>query len=75
MEITTKYDIGDQIWFIHDNKAQGAKVQGIRISVCDESLKEKNKDGCVEVEYDWWDGRYMSENMLFKTKTELLNSL
>lgn len=75
MEITTKYDIGDQIWFIHDNKAQGAKVQGIRITVCDESLKEKNKDGCVEVEYDWRYGPDLPENMLFKTKAELLNTL
>lgn len=34
MTISTKYDIGDMVWFMHDNICVLKKVENINIDVC-----------------------------------------
>ena len=62
-----KYDIGEKVWFISDNKVQALDVTGVRFSV-------ESADGCkVEyiLHYDW----HQPEEKLFRSKKELLESL
>ena len=33
MTISTKYDIGDMVWFMHDNRCVLKKVENINIDV------------------------------------------
>lgn len=65
MTISTKYDIGDILWFIYNNKCQSKKVENIKIDVCD-----------MYIQYIF-DGNdiWLSEKHLFSTKEELLKSL
>lgn len=65
MTISTKYDIGDMVWFMYDNICVLKKVENIKIDVCD-----------MYIQYIF-DGNeiWLSEKHLFSTKEELLKSL
>jgi hypothetical protein len=65
MTISTKYDIGDMVWFMHDNICVLKKVENINIDVCH-----------MYIQY-MFDGNdiWLSEKHLFSTKEELLKSL
>lgn len=65
MTISTKYDIGDMVWFMYNNKCQSKKVENIKIDVY-----------YMYIQYildgnDIW----LSEKHLYSTKEELLKSL
>lgn len=65
MTISTKYDIGDMVWFMHDNICVLKKVENINIDVCHMYIQY------MFDENDIW----LSEKHLFSTKEELLKSL
>lgn len=65
MTISTKYNIGDTVWFMHDNKCVSKKVENIKIDV-DNMYIQYMFDG-----NDIW----LSEKHLYSTKEELLKSL
>lgn len=65
MTISTKYDIGDTVWFMHDNRCVLKKVENINIDVCHMYIQY------MFDENDIW----LSEKHLFSTKEELLKSL
>ena len=71
MTIETKYNIGDEVWFIWENIVQSAKIDSIwRITV--------NPEKSVIYQLDIkWDGAPLlfKENALFPTKEELIKSL
>lgn len=65
MTISTKYDIGDMVWLMHENRCVSKKVEDIRIDV-DNMYIQYIFDGG-----DIW----LSEKHIFSTKEELLKSL
>lgn len=68
MKATTKYDIGDRVWSLRDNRAVRLDVTRVIVSI--------EGDGLCEVSYSlhYSDGE-IPESKLFKTKEELLNTL
>lgn len=64
----SKYNMGDKVWYISNNKVQSLEITGICISV--ESVD------AYEVEYILhYDSSWISERKLFKSKKELIESL
>lgn len=63
MTISTKYNIGDTVWFMHDNKCVSKKVENINIDVYHKYVQYM------------FDEIWLSEKHLFSTKEELLKSL
>lgn len=66
MEINSKFDIGDQVWLVDANKVVKILVTGVVILLEEDTL---------EVKYSTWGNENIPENLLFKTKNELLESL
>ena len=66
MEVNTKYDIGDQVWLVDANKVVKVIVTGVVILL---------EGDTQEVRYSTWGNDNIPENLLFKTKNELLESL
>ena len=66
--VKTNYNIGDQVWFISDNRVVSLDITGVHVYV--ESKEERR------VEYDLhFNSTWVSEDKLFKSKKELLESL
>lgn len=65
MTISTKYDIGDMVWFMHDNICVSNKVENIRIDVDNMYIQYVFNGGNI----------WLSETFLYSTKEELLKSL
>lgn len=66
MGVNTKFNIGDQVWFVEANKVVMRPVTGLVISM---------EGDTVEIKYSTWGNEDIPENLLFKTKNELLESL
>lgn len=73
MTIETKYNIGDEVFYLDENKVNKKKIEVIEFNLFKDGsggLKYKlegyNKEG------NW---QYLKENELFPTKEELLASL
>ena len=66
--VKTKYNIGDKVWFISDNKVKSLDVTGV--SICVESAEGAKVQYILHFNTSWID-----EGKLFKTKQELLESL
>ncbi|MEN8122933.1 MAG: hypothetical protein ABFS35_21515 [Bacteroidota bacterium] len=71
MKITTKYNIGDLVWFMDDNQAISYKVRQISIQVYIDSEEEKET---VIIKYKV-DGSWKDVENLYDSKEELLKSL
>lgn len=78
MTITTKYNIGDTVWFMEDNRASFGSVINI------EALRQNKVDYvCNEIKRDVYGVKpsdrdavfQMSESYVFPSKQELLASL
>lgn len=71
MTIEIKYNIGDVVFFIWENKVQSAKIDSIwRITVNPE------KTVIYQLDMKWNEAPLLfKENSLFPTKEELLKSL
>ncbi len=68
MTATTKYNIGDKVWIIHDNRALRSDIRSIIISA--------ESPNAFEVKYSLHYGESdIPEDKLFSTKEELLKSL
>ena len=65
MTISTKYNIGDTVWFMHDNKCVSKKVENINIDVYHKYVQYMFDENSI----------WLSEKHLFSTKEELLKSL
>lgn len=68
MKIETKYNIGDEVWFIFDGKPLNGKI--VKISEYTIKIKVRFKDG-----KDYLFSREIKGFELFPTKEELLKSL
>lgn len=75
MELKTKYNIGDAVFFMHNNKVNNSYVKNIEVKVNPDS-NGLYPEPHVSVEYHVTinNARYY-ECELFSTKEELINSL
>lgn len=65
MTISTKYDIGDMVWFMYNNICVLKKVENINIDVYHKYVQYMFDENSI----------WLSEKHLFSTKEELLKSL
>lgn len=68
MEVKTKYDIGDVVFFMSNNRVEKLKITGVGISV-------EDAGGDPEIFYHLQYDTEKAENKLFRSKKELLESL
>ena len=66
MEVSSKFNIGDKVYFIADNKVQKSDITGVSISV---------NGGETKVEYTLHFDSTIDESLVFATKEELIKSL
>lgn len=73
MTIETKYNIGDEVWLIYDNQVKSATIITIGVFV----ERDMNSQYVGEsVHYGLFNYHYpFIEDLLFRTKEELLKSL
>ena len=71
MNVKSKYNLGDTVWYMSNNHAQSGIVNGVFFHVT-----HKKKEKRTYVEYSTWhDGSKLPEVALFPSKNELLNTL
>ena len=71
MTIETKYNIGDEVWFIWENMVQSAKID----SICSITV-DPEKSVIYQLDMTWNKAPLLfKEIALFPTKEELLKSL
>ena len=77
MIIETKYNIGDKVWAIVENRAQCLRIEGVAINTLDETFDESGKlvSYRLGIKYYFGDGDWVNDVNCFPTKEELLKSL
>lgn len=66
--VKTKYNIGDKVWYISDNKVQNPDITSVHILV--------EQTGDIKVEYILhYESTWVEEEKLFRSKNELLEAL
>lgn len=82
MNIKTKYDIGQEVWFMEDNHTQSGMVTGLRYSYGKGEFFGKAISHKENVQVNYFlrgefihCGCILEEKSLFPTKEELLKSL
>lgn len=77
MDIKTKYNIGDKVWVIFENRAQYLRIEGVMINTLDETFNESGKlvSYRLGIKYYLGDGYWVNDIDCFPTKEELLKSL
>ena len=76
MKIETKYNIRQEVWFMHSNKPRKDKVIKINFSYDSEKGEEKivyTFKKLEDLQYVFND--MIEEQLIFATKEELINSL
>lgn len=75
MTITTKYEIGQKVYFMDENKIHAAEIQSVNTFV----LGGKSPQISYNLNYckqeDSFSRFTLRENLLYQTKQELLNDL
>lgn len=77
MTIETKYNIGDEVWAIVENRAQCLRIVGVAISTLGETFDESGRliSYRIRIKYYLGDGEWVNDVDCFTTKEELLKSL
>ena len=74
MNITTKADIGDYVYFLANNKIITTIVRCIRIEVAEQTSQFESEEN-IAIYYDTNKSNKIHETNIFLTKQELLDSL
>lgn len=75
MEIKTKYNIGDRVYFMHNNKVDSMRINGIRIRV-KSSPNSIHRELITTIVYLIGGSESMYfKKYLFSSKEELISSL
>lgn len=69
MTIETKYNIGDEVWFIYSDRVRCEKIKDVR--ACRNGYKQYDATNYGFKDYD----TLIPESDIFPTKLDLLNSL
>lgn len=72
MIITTKHNIGDEVWLIRDNKAISDTINRIEFTAYHDNSKGLSYTLTCKVNGNW---QYYKEEDLFSTKQELIDNL
>jgi len=75
MKIETKYDIGQEVWFMWDNKATQREIIGVAVHIEDDLQAEEYDIEHLEGEDGVLYGLTLKIEDLFLSKEELLKSL
>ena len=77
MKIETKYNIGQPVWVIMNNKAQSLLIEAIEVGVEKAAISEDGIFSICEYRFSYsvGCGNWYKECELFPTKEELLKSL
>lgn len=77
MTIETKYNIGDEVWVIVENRAQCLRIEGVAVSTLSETFDESGKliSYRIRINYYLGDGYWVNDSDCFPTKEELIRSL
>lgn len=77
MTIETKYNIGDYVWAVVENRAQCLRIESIAVSTLGETFDESGKlfSYGIRIKYYLGDGEWVNDGYCFPTKEELLKSL
>jgi hypothetical protein len=77
MTIETKYNIGDEVWAIIEDRAQCLRIDGVAINTLDETFDKSGKlvSYRLRIKYYFEDGIWVNDLDCFPTKEELINSL
>jgi hypothetical protein len=77
MTIETKYNIGDEVWAIVENRAQCLRIESIAVSTYAETFDESGAlvSYRIRINYYLGDGVWINDVDCFPTKEELLKSL
>lgn len=67
MEIKTKYDIGESVWFLEGYKVQSAVISGVNVQ------KLGSSKPCIAYKFALFQPKM--EHQVFKTKEELIKYL
>ena len=78
MEIKTKYNIGDKVFFIQENAVHQGFIKEIAVYVSNDGYSDiqreyydiKSYEKAIDKEY-----KKVNQSLIYKTKEELLNSL
>ena len=68
MEIKTKFNAGDKVFYMRDNRVQSGEVRGMQVLIHKSEVK-------IIVYVSFGDRRGYTEDILFESKEELLKSL
>ena len=68
MEIKTKFNVGDKVFYMKDNRVQSGEVRGMQVLI-------HRSEANIIVYVSLGDKRGYSEDFLFESKEELLKSL
>lgn len=71
MEVNFKFDIGEQVWIMENNRPARFEVKNVKVEI--ESLVEDHKVTYLLMNQGVQ--REVDEKMVFKTKEELIESL
>lgn len=77
MKLETKFNIGDEVFFVKDNRVTSSKVTAVKIEV-NQKLGFVTEIVTYGLECDRHNGQYEQdhlEDLLFPTKQSLLDSL
>lgn len=77
MTIETKYNIGDEVWAVVENRVQCLRIEGVSASTLAETFDENGKliSYKIRIYYYLGGGRCINEGVCFSTKEELLKRL
>ena len=75
MIITTKYEIGQKVYFMDENKIHAAEIQSVSIFALGDRAPQISYNLNYRRQTDSLSRFTMYENLLYPTKQELLNSL
>jgi len=84
MDIKTKFNIGDTIWFLHDNKVIETIIRKARIEISNKAPNAEHGEVSIVLEVIYLCNREdakatinvkVEEQFAFKSKSDLLKSL
>ena len=68
MEIKTKFNVGDKVFYMRDNRVQSGEVRAMQVLI-------HGSEANIIVHVSFGDRRGYTEGVLFESKEELLKSL